>query len=195
MFFRSLIAASIALSAAGANAYTVFEDNFNGYGADQLNWNAATSPWTVSNGTVDVIGAGGSYDFIPGNGSYLDLDGSTNLAGLISTSLNLTAGVQYTATFQLAGNHRGAGDDTVDAIFGGASGAYTLTSGAGFTTYSLVFTPTTTQTYTLSFDDRGTDNQGALLDNVKVTAVPEPGSLALVLAGLGVVGFAARRRF
>ncbi len=32
------------------------------------------------------------------------------------------------------------------------------------------------------------------LDNVSVTAVPEPGTWALMLAGFGMVGFAARRR-
>jgi PEP-CTERM motif len=36
--------------------------------------------------------------------------------------------------------------------------------------------------------------QGSLNAAVSVTAVPEPGSYALVLAGLGVVGFVARRR-
>jgi hypothetical protein len=105
--------------------------------------------------------------------------------------------LEYTATFQLTGNHRGAPDDTVDAIFCGASGAYTLTSGAGFTTYSLVFTPTTTQTYTLSFDDRGTrqsrrparQRQG---DHDCRAKTRQPG---FGPAGLGVVGFAARRRF
>jgi hypothetical protein len=35
---------------------------------------------------------------------------------------------------------------------------------------------------------------GALLDNVAVTSVPEPESYAMFMAGLGVMGFIARRR-
>lgn len=44
-------------------------------------------------------------------------------------------------------------------------------------------------------NDAGSDH-GLAIDNVNfsVTAVPEPGTTALLLAGLGVVGFLARRR-
>lgn len=193
MFARSLIAISIALASVGAQAATtVFEDNFD---ANALGLNVVPTGWAVTAGTVDVIGQPGYYDMLLGNGRYIDLDGSTGAAGVLSKTLNLVAGVEYTATFQLAGNQRNAGPDVVDVIFGGVSGSYSLAPTSGFTSYSLVFTPSTSQAYVLSFDDLGGDNQGALLDNVNVTAVPEPGSLALVLAGLGVVGFAARRRF
>jgi PEP-CTERM motif len=41
---------------------------------------------------------------------------------------------------------------------------------------------------------QGTGDEGWGLSNVSVTAVPEPGSLALMLAGLGIVGGLARRR-
>ena len=46
----------------------------------------------------------------------------------------------------------------------------------------------------LSFDHAGADNMGLMLDNVSVTAVPEPETYALMLAGLGLIGFSVRRR-
>lgn len=48
---------------------------------------------------------------------------------------------------------------------------------------------------TLSFSAGGKqDSYGGSLDNVVVTAVPEPETYALMLAGLGIVGAIARRR-
>ena len=50
-------------------------------------------------------------------------------------------------------------------------------------------------TATLSFAALGISDQiGGSIDNVSVTAVPEPGMAALLLAGLGLVGWQARRR-
>jgi hypothetical protein len=193
MNFRTIaVAASLALAAATqAQAATVFTDGFEG---DALGLNTTPIGWTVANGTVDTIGSG-YFDFLPGNGHYIDLDGSTGLAGVLSTSLNLTAGTTYTLSFSLAGDHRNAGPDIVDVGFGGASTTLTPATTDGFSTFTLSFTPGTSGAYALSFHDRGADNQGALLDNVTVTsAVPEPASVALMLAGLGLVGVARRRR-
>lgn len=185
--------AALTLSAA-SHADPVWADNFD---ANVLALNGTPIGWSVSSGTVDIIGSnfsGTLFDLLPGHGAYIDLDGSTGDAGFQSTLLTLTAGVQYTATFDLAGSQRGS-TETGTATFGTSTLSYNIASNVGFTGYSLTFTPTTTGQYGLSFQNVGGDNVGALLDNVAVTtAVPEPETYALLAAGLVAVGFMSRRR-
>ncbi|MBK9346515.1 MAG: PEPxxWA-CTERM sorting domain-containing protein [Burkholderiales bacterium] len=183
------LAALFALSAA-AQATTVFSDNFD---ANPLELNKVPAGWTVTDGTVDIIGPGFYSYCAAGQGKCIDLDGSTWNAGVLSKSFDLTAGVQYTASFELAGNHRG-GSDTGTVSFGSQSLNFNLASNAVFSAYQLVFTPGATGTYSLSFANNGGDNIGALLDNVSVTAVPEPETYAMLLAGLGLIGAAQRRK-
>ena len=189
------IFAAILLSAAGAsNAATIFSDNFD-TDVNGLNTVSFVGGWSVANGSVDTIGSPPPFfDLIPGNGHYIDLDGSSNDAGEFSKALLLTAGVTYTASFDLAGSHRGD-SNIVDVAFGTTLNTYTLASADPLGTASLVFTPGATGLYSLSFANRGGDNVGALLDNVSVTTVvPEPSTYALMLAGLAGVGAVARRR-
>ena len=65
----------------------------------QLGSPLVSSGWTVTDGTVDLHGAGGSYDVLPGNGSYVDLDGSSFASGLFSNNVNLTGGTTYLLSF------------------------------------------------------------------------------------------------
>ncbi len=194
-FRHALIALAAAATTAGAQAAVIFSDNFDG---NTTGLSKTPSGWTVTNGTVDIIGTSPtSFDLLPGNGAYIDLDGSSGNAGELSISLNLTAGVSYTASYFLAGNRRG-GNDTVTVTFGSASQSHTLAATTGFTPFSLDFTPLTTGSYTLMFANAGGDNVGLLLDRVTVRSadvndVPTPPSLALALAGLLALG-ALRRR-
>jgi len=181
----------VASSFSASASNVVFAEHFD---SNTMGLNQTPVGWAVTDGTVDIIGSG-YFDFLPGNGKYIDLDGSTSNAGILSTSLSLTAGLTYTAEFALAGNQRNSSTESVTVSFGNASLIYSLPSSQTFTTYSLVFTPSASGNYSLSFSNAGGDNVGALLDNVRVTAVPEPESLALLLAGsLVVAGVAARRR-
>jgi hypothetical protein len=176
-------------------ASPIFSDDFNNYPADQLNWIPPTSSgWIVSaGGTVDIHGVGGIYDFIPGNGSYVDLDGTSLSSGLLSHNVNLVGNMTYTLSFDLAGSHRGS-EETVNVNFGSTSASYLLNSTAPFTTFTLNFTPGSDGSYSFSYLNEGGDNFGALLDNVSVSAIPEPESYVMLLAGLGLMGFLARRR-
>ena len=187
-----ILAVALAMAfSAGAQAATVFSDTFDG---DALLLNTVPTNWSIGNaGTVDVIGAPGFFDLLPGNGRYVDLDGSNGLAGLLQTSFASTAGTLYTATFQLGGNQRDGSSDSVTVMFG--STLLTLPVGPtdAFTTYSIS-TTSAGGDLQLSFLDGRDVNIGALLDNVTVSSVPEPASLALMIAGLAALGFTARRR-
>ncbi|HEX7637874.1 MAG TPA: pyruvate-binding protein [Burkholderiaceae bacterium] len=192
MKIRTLAAAAtMALAATtGAHAATVWSDNFD---ADARGLNAVPAGWTVANaGTVDVIGTG-FFDEIPGNGNYIDLDGSNGVAGLLTRGASVGAGT-YTATFSLGGNHRDGSTDLVTVNFGGSSQTFSVGPNDAFTTYSLT-TAAAAGDLSLSFVDGRNGNIGALLDNITVaSAVPEADSAVLLGLGLAAVGMARRRR-
>jgi hypothetical protein len=194
MTLRKLFTAVALLAGAtAAQAAPIFSDNFD---ADALGLNTTSfvQGWTVSNGTVDTIGTPGFFDFIPGNGHYIDLDGSSGLAGTFSNSVVLSAGTTYVMTFSLAGNHRGYDPDVVDVMFGSSTATYVMYSPDPLAPHTLSFTAGVSGPVTFSFHNHGGDDVGALLDNVSIAAVPEPETYAMLLAGLGALGFAARRR-
>jgi hypothetical protein len=176
-----------------ANAALIFSDNFdteNG-GSGALNYTGFTN-WSVQPGTVDLIG-NGYYDFIPGNGLYVDMDGSTGNAGTMTKTLTLGPG-SYLLTFALAGNHNNTSLEFVDVMvkIGLASQRYSRSQNDPFINENLYFNVGTGGTYTLSFSGVGGDNIGMLLDNVSLNSVPIPG--AAYLLGTGLIGLVAIRR-
>ncbi|MBI5418051.1 hypothetical protein HZA55_08935 [Candidatus Poribacteria bacterium] len=175
-----------------ATPTVLFEDNFNaensGYGA--LNY--SPSKWNVVDGTVDLIG-NGYYDFFPGNGLYLDMDGSTANAGTIVNKdlLTLTPGI-YELEFALGGNWRGYPADTIKVSLGSVySETFLRNSGDYLATVSRTINVISPTSGNLIFDHEGYDNVGISLDNVKLTqttVTPEPISSALFLLGGVVLG-------
>lgn len=204
-----LLGAALLLAAgAHAQAGVVFSDNFNGNAVNFLGGlNQTPSGWRVAAGSVDLVGAGTmtplqgngwpAHAIGAGHGRFVDLDGSSFDAGILSHELDLLAGTTYTLAFELAGKHRllGGASDTVTVNFGSAQLSATLGANAGWAGYSLQFTPTQSQRYSFSFANAGGDNYGALLDNVSVSAsVPEPQSYALMGTGLLAMLWVSRRR-
>lgn len=189
-----------------ANATIIFEDNFDSYngGMGALNYTGFSPTWSVMDGTVDLIG-NGYYDFLPGNGLYVDLDGSSSNAGIMGHLESLAPG-DYTLSFDLAGNQRNSASELTTAniavLLGSGTAASTnisLAQNVGFTTYSLDFSITDLvdpSVVMISFGAAGGDNIGMLLDNVVLEdrmSVPEPGVLSLLALGLLGAGFSRRK--
>lgn len=199
-FTKSLLALAVATSAFGAQAAPAPNLIQNG----SFESTVVTSPyttltsgltgWNIVTGNVDLIG---NY-WAPSDGNQsLDLNGTT--AGSISQTFATTSGQKYHISFDLAGNPDGG--DPLKTLLVSISPqvfySFNTTNQSkvnmGWTTngFDYIATANTATLYFLSMQNSA---YGPALDNVSVTAVPEPESYAMLLAGLGLMGAIARRR-
>lgn len=75
-------------------------------------------------------------------------------------------------------------------------GSFTSSIGGWVSRTSSSFILLSGRTYTLAFVGTGVGDRTAFIDSVSLvtTSVPEPSAWAILLAGFGLIGFAARRR-
>jgi len=158
------------------NFHILFSDNFdsenNGIASNStFNYNRFAQ-WDVSNGTVDLQG-NGFGDYYPGNGLYVDLDGSTNKAGLFSTKkiFALSPGT-YELTFELGNNPYANPSNTVTINLANVyTESFTVTGSPPLTRYSRTINVLSPTSGKLSFQNNGGDNGGAILDDVQLSRI------------------------
>jgi choice-of-anchor C domain-containing protein len=146
--------------------------------------------WTIGATSIDLIL--NSYGSIGTGSTSVDMLGTPG-PGEISQAFNYNANTTYTLSFDLSRNPYGS----YTALEVDVNGNQTVFVGTGTpTTHTLTFTTgALAGTQLLKFSSVGGDYySGAVLDNVVLTAVPEPETYAMLVAGLGLVGFAARRK-
>ncbi len=203
---RTMIFAAAALALPAMPAYAAsfinggFESGLDNVGQfTTLNSGDSTSitGWTVGGSGVDYIG---TY-WTPNEGAR-SIDLSALGAGSLAQTFDTVAGKSYRVSFYLAGNPAGApliktarvsasGNAASDYSFdetgfslsnmGWALKSYDFVAGAGTST-------------TLTFASLNDTPYGPALDNVSISAVPEPASWALMIAGFGFAGASLRRR-
>jgi len=163
---------------------------------------------SVSGWTASSLGACGGIDWISSSlwaaqsGSF-SIDLNSFNTGAIAQSFSTAVGGLYEVSFYLAGNPGQQNVKTVDVLVDNVdlaagtpdfsfNNAGTSGSNMGWTlqTFSFIAGNATTS---LQFKSLVTGAAGPALDNISVVAIPEPETYAMLLAGLCLVGFVARR--
>lgn len=193
--FAAALLAGAFIPVGGAQASTVvFSDNFN---SDAQGLNTVPAGWSLTQGTVDIIGTG-FFDYFPGNGNYIDLNGSTFQYGGIGTLPPSFGPGHYTLTFNLGGNQVGpnnndSGPKTTDISLGDWSTTLTLNYNDPLALYSYSFDTTTSGSLAFAMERDGNSNIGNILDNVVLSETPLPTTWAMLLTGFIGFGFFAFR--
>jgi hypothetical protein len=197
-YIKAAVAALGLLGATAASANLVSNGGFETLiGSPTLldgSWEAVAnggtriSGWSVGDTSVDVVTA----PYAVQEGQFaIDLAGTPG-PGSIFQSLSTVAAQPYTLSFHASSN----GPASTLEVWWGGSLIDTVNTPAGttFQFFSYLVAGVAGPSTVLSFRSTQTDNDGAIIDNVSVNAVPVPAAVWLLGSALLGVGVIARRR-
>jgi hypothetical protein len=205
---------AIALGSMGANAFASLPINFatgqDSSGDIQLSGNSLDANWKESN-AIDPKNAPNSYVVTPSNadwfGGWFANGPNSSWIAPNPDDANGNGNFTLTYTFNLQGydldkvafqNLMWSIDDSGYVQLNGHTEA-SLTNGnwGSFHAFSIPVSDLVQTVNTLTVTSTGSDNflEGARLEGtLSVSSVPEAETYAMLLAGLGLMGFVARRR-
>lgn len=206
-FISGALLAAAAIVPGAAQAATLVNGSFEASTLDRASLdlgfvnvaagNNSIVGWDVTSGSVDYIG---SYFAAQDGQRSVDLAGAT-LGTLSQTITDTVAGQTYLVSFWVSKNPDG-GDSTRTGTFaaGGKDFAFSYDrpndrANMNWQQVSYAFTATGTNTLiAFSADASAGCCWGPVIDNVSITAVPEPTSWAMMIGGFVLAGAAVRRR-
>ena len=218
MLARSiLIAAALALSAP-VSAQVIFSETFNGVTADPF-LNLSGGPgndserWADTRYAPDPVDPANRWQFfentflarntlVPGSDQAIQLNEPNGPVdhgvALKVPGIAVDAGSTYVLGFEHWGDNLPGTytfDVFIDSVLLATITRSFLATGTGtFMTEAFPFIAPDSE-IVLEFVDRTTAGfTSGLIDNITVALIPEPGTYALLLAGLGLMGFVATRR-
>jgi hypothetical protein len=153
----------------------------------------AASGWSFLDG-AGVTANGTAWNGAASDGAYFAFLQNT---ASITQTFTSTVAASYTFDFDLALRAGYAAGQVVAVSLDGVElGQYTASLGWSSTTVSAYNIGAGSHTLSFAGITTNAGDTSAFLDNVamSVSAVPEADTYAMLLAGLGVVGFVARRR-
>jgi Protein of unknown function (DUF642)/PEP-CTERM motif len=214
---RKLIALGIAALASTSAQATInlvtngsFEEGIPTVGSTFVAGGDSTSivGWTTAPGGVDYV------DDTIGAGGWVAADGSRTVelatgharSGIQQDIEGFEIGKQYQVSFKVSANPynpeaydraprlRYSYTATPGSIaFDFSDGDLTTPLNMLYQTVMTTFTATTSM-QRISFRGAYPGNYGVVIDDVSVSAIPEPASWAMMIAGFAMVGIASRRR-
>lgn len=198
-----LAAGSATAGSAAIVANGSFEDGLNGWTVlDSIGTTPGQGITVVTtNGVANSTGYG---DIVPSyDGTHAAYFVDDNAVQNLSQFVSLTGGTKYTLNFALFATASGSANpfgfalsDSVGLNLLDINFSSEVPVGV-WSEYSYTFTaPITFDYYLLNFNfiSGATPAKDVLLDGVSIAAVPEPTTWAMMIAGLGLVGFTMRRR-
>lgn len=178
------LALSVLLSSQSAQAAYAFDGSILPSPASvSYSFNSGSSAATLS---FDLIG-------------YLSLDGNHDGGFEDFFTLKVNGTDVFAGSFSLGGQgdniYVSTGSTSYVSNYVGGTFSF---AGGSLTVTLPVALNVGSNTLTFQYDSaiaQGTGDEGWGVKNITVTAVPEPETYALMLAGLGLLGFSARRKF